>query len=345
MQQIRRPRYQRELGFGLIEIMIGMLLGLLIMGGVLSMFTSSRKTYESTDQLSRVQENGRYALNQIVHDLRSAGYIGCARGVVNASTTLNEAHILWNMAVPVQGFDWMSTGNWAPALGTDIDAVTPNRLNESDILVVRAPRRGALPVRLTSSMATATDDLAVTTVSPAPLSAGDVAMIADCEGRAFFQVASYDSGLITREAGGTWLNSTVDLSYPFRENAEIIPFDTTIYFIADSNFGTGPALWRRVSSTSAAEELAEGVQRIEVRFGEDTNGDRRVDRYSIANDVSSWEDVISVNIALLVRSTNEYGTDVDARTYDMLGTPVGPFNDRRMRELFVTTVTLRNKAL
>lgn len=345
MQQIRRHRDRREFGFGLVELMIGMVLGLLIMGGVLSMFASSRRTYESTDQLSRVQENGRYALNQIVHDLRSAGYIGCARGVVNTNTTLNEAHILWNMAVPVQGFDWASAGTWAPALDADTAAATPNRLDGSDILVVRAPRRDALPVRLTTSMAAATDDLTVTTVSPAPLSAGDTAMIADCEGRAFFQVASYGGGLITREAGGTWLNSTDDLGYPFRENAEVVSFETTIYFIANSNFGTGPALWRRVSGGTAAEEIAEGVQRIEARFGEDTNGDRRVDQYSIASDVSSWDDVVSVNIALLVRSTNEYGTDVDARTYDMLGTSVGPFNDRRMRELFVTTVTLRNKAL
>lgn len=345
MQQIYHQRKWQESGFGLIELMIAMVLGLLLLGGVLSMFASSRRTYEATDQLSRVQENGRYALNQIVHDLRSAGYIGCARGVVNTNTTLDEAHVLWNMALPVQGFDWVSTDTWAPMLDANMVAATPDRLNESDIIVIRGPRRDALPVRLTASMATATDDLSVTTISPAPLAAGDTAMIADCEGRAFFQVASYGSGVITREASGSWLNSTTDLGYPFQENAEILPFDTTIYFIANSTFGTGPALWRRISGAAAAEELAEGVQRIEVRFGEDTNGDRRVDRYSAANDVGFWDDVVSVNLALLVRSTNEYGTDVDARTYDMLGTSVGPFNDRRIRELFVTTITLRNKAL
>lgn len=346
MRQILRHRHQRELGLSLVELMVGMLLALMILAGVVSMLASSRKTYEATDQLSRIQENGRYALNQIVHDLRSAGYIGCARGVVNTNTTLNDANILWNMAVPVQGFNWVSAGTWDPALGTDTATVTPNRLDGSDILVVRGPRRDSLPVKLTTSMAATDADLQVTTVSPAPLSAGDTVMIADCEGRAFFQVASYGSGVITRQAGGASpLNSTVDLGYPFQTNAEVVPFETTIYYIANSNFGTGPALWRRLSGATGAEELAEGIERLVMRFGEDTNGDRRVDQYSAANAVSSWDDVVSVTVALLVRSANEYGTDIDVRTYDMLGTSVGPFNDRRLRELFVTTITLRNKAL
>jgi hypothetical protein len=55
--------------------------------------------------------------------------------------------------------------------------------------------------------------------------------------------------------------------------------------------------------------------------------------------------VISVSIAVLMRSPEEGLDQSGAQTWDMLGTEVGPFDDRRPRILFTTMATVRNRAI
>ena len=69
----------RQLGMTLIEIMVALLIGAFLMAGVLQIFVSSKQTNRMQENLSRVQENGRFALNFISKDVRRAGYWGCLR--------------------------------------------------------------------------------------------------------------------------------------------------------------------------------------------------------------------------------------------------------------------------
>ena len=55
----------RQHGFTLIEIMIALVLGAFLIGGVLQIFLSSKQTYRMQDNLSRIQENGRFAMEFI----------------------------------------------------------------------------------------------------------------------------------------------------------------------------------------------------------------------------------------------------------------------------------------
>ena len=72
-------RTRRNGGFGVVELMVAMAISLLLLGGVVTLFTSSKTTYERVEHLSRIQETGRFALEAIdarhpfrrVHRLRS----------------------------------------------------------------------------------------------------------------------------------------------------------------------------------------------------------------------------------------------------------------------------------
>ncbi|WP_339337986.1 PilW family protein [uncultured Oceanicoccus sp.] len=64
--------YQR--GFSLIELMIAMTLGLLLTAGAMQFMASTRQTFELNNDISRIQENGRIAMDILVKDLRMAGY-------------------------------------------------------------------------------------------------------------------------------------------------------------------------------------------------------------------------------------------------------------------------------
>ena len=66
-------------GFGVIELMVAVAISLLLLAGVVAIFVSSKNSYETNERLSRIQENGRFALNTIMTDLRASGFVGCAR--------------------------------------------------------------------------------------------------------------------------------------------------------------------------------------------------------------------------------------------------------------------------
>ncbi len=61
-------------GFSLVELMIAMALGLLITAAALQMSLTSRDIKKTTDEQSRIQENGRFALFFLSQHIRMAGY-------------------------------------------------------------------------------------------------------------------------------------------------------------------------------------------------------------------------------------------------------------------------------
>jgi len=64
----------RQQGLSLIELMVAMALGLLLIAGALQMMLTSQTIYRTTDTLSRIQENGRFALSFLTKSIRMAGY-------------------------------------------------------------------------------------------------------------------------------------------------------------------------------------------------------------------------------------------------------------------------------
>ena len=61
-------------GVGLVEILVAMAIGLLLTAGVIQIFTGSRQTYRVQENLSHLQENGRFALIQLGNILRMTGF-------------------------------------------------------------------------------------------------------------------------------------------------------------------------------------------------------------------------------------------------------------------------------
>lgn len=64
-------------GVSLIELMIALAIGALLVLGLVEVFSASRTAYQLSEGLSRVQENGRFALDYIQRDFRMAGHMGC----------------------------------------------------------------------------------------------------------------------------------------------------------------------------------------------------------------------------------------------------------------------------
>lgn len=72
-------------GMTLIEMLIAMVLGTMLLAGVMQIFLGSKQTYRMQDNLSRMQENGRFAMEFISRDIRGADHKECFSDDVNNS--------------------------------------------------------------------------------------------------------------------------------------------------------------------------------------------------------------------------------------------------------------------
>lgn len=334
-------------GFSVVELMVAMAISLLLLTGVVAIFGNSKSSYETTDRLSRVQENGRFALDRMVYDIRRSGFVGCARVPSYAGSSLNQqTNVRWNfLESPIRGFQAIGAA-WTPALPA-IPAL--NVLEANDAILVRVPARDTQPARVTVDMGLPANPLNVD--RPADFQTDDLVLAYSCEGQAVFHVSGVAGNSLNHDASGSLPGNASDrLSFPFRTNSEAVPVEAILYYIRPSGAdATINSLWRAVISRAdddlVPEELVEGVEQMQIQYGLDTNGDRIADNYVTADLVPDWSDVYSVSISLLVRSLTAYGQDQDRRTYQLLDVAVPAQNDRFIRQQFTGTATIRNSAV
>lgn len=135
---------------------------------------------------------------------------------------------------------------------------------------------------------------------------------------------------------------------------------TTTAFYIGRGASNSPALFQSTAiwgNGSYAEpvpvELVDGVESMQILYGVDTGVDGTADTYITADNVISWQTVVSVHISLLMRSSNVTGNAADlsddTNTYILAGpdaatgVTVDPFDDKRRRRVFNVTLQLRNR--
>lgn len=65
---------RRQQGLTLLELMIALALSVVLIGGIITIYTSSKRTYQTRDQLSLMDENARVALITLTRSLEHANY-------------------------------------------------------------------------------------------------------------------------------------------------------------------------------------------------------------------------------------------------------------------------------
>ena len=73
-------------GFGLIEMLIALALGLIIVLGVVQTFLAAKNTYVSQNTAAAMQEDARFVLSKMIQELRMVGMFGCLGSITDASS-------------------------------------------------------------------------------------------------------------------------------------------------------------------------------------------------------------------------------------------------------------------
>ncbi|HEY0845915.1 MAG TPA: PilW family protein [Noviherbaspirillum sp.] len=347
------PLKVRQSGFSLVELMVAITIGLLLLAGLAGVFTTTSASRNEVDRTNRRIENGRYAVQLLMEDLRLAGYLGeldpsslatpaskpdpCA----TATADLKAA-----MPLHIQGYD---DGASAPACLQDLKAGT-------DIVVVRR-------------------------------SSTCVAGVGDCEavtaGAPYFQASlCYPTSGATELASGN-INqyfaldaNTAALTMHKKDCttlASLRRYRTHIYFIANNNEGSDgiPTLKRAELGGTGGNTaftivpLVEGIENLQLEYGIDTDAKGSANAgspnaYTTDPDtydtcvgqacLEHWRNVVAVKLHLLARNTDRSVGYTDTKTYtlgldaDNAAKTVGPFNDGYKRHVYQSSIRLSNPA-
>jgi len=213
-------------GLSLIELLIALALGTVLLLGLVEIFSGVRVSFGSAESLSRVQENGRFAMEFMRRDIRMGGHFGCRSlnevGHVLGVTDRRLEPALFNhfiesyqdrdlapytlrVDVPFEVYDYTGTApgdsftiassdptppgsaaNWTPALPAGLDA-TDDVLPGSDVIVVRYLDADTYTI----TAANAVSGLITVAADDAPnILAGAVYGMTNCRSAAIFQVNS-----------------------------------------------------------------------------------------------------------------------------------------------------------
>lgn len=347
----------QQQGVSIVELIVAMALSLILTLGVSQIYLSSKQTYRLQEAQSRVQENGRYALNVLAMYIRQAGYMGCPSSDITprviANTPLGADGITPNNAVT--GYEGGSGGSWTPTPMTGWPAVPSGSLvpvTGTDIITVQfAQSCGAY---LTSPALMSTQDPIVSIASKNTCSispANTVLVLADCNGIDVFRADAVTAGANPNvKITGTDNNTQRHFSSDHNIDADVKVFNSHTYFIA--SFNGEPTLYKRENSDgSSAQPLVEGVEDMQILYGVDKDpSDCAVDQYYKANNEylsvpDNWAYVTAVRVDLLLRSSGEDGVQVSTMTKNpCTGATLtdAQLADKRLRKCFSTTINLRN---
>jgi type IV pilus assembly protein PilW len=345
-------------GFTLVEMMIAIVLALTLLAGLVTIFVTNRQTYRMQDALARNQENGRYALTFLGRDLRMAGFSGCGGAAISPISLLNvnpsdaAEQLKWGFTIAVQGYD-------GPSAFPLKDSLDPAPVDDSDILAITSTTgcgdtvidkqkdpSGPQASLKVSAHATCFDDK-------------DIILVTDCVDAVIFQASEVQEPHSQNDFTAV-VHSTNSKDYPGNgskplqkdyRGAEIYGVSTNIYYVGDTGRGVR-ALYRQTSRRTALEEppeeLVEGVENLQVLYGRDTTGDRRVNDYRTATQIQAasppeWPNVLSVRLEVLLHSADQFVTEADAKQVYEFNSANVTAVDQRLRQVFTEVVAVRNR--
>jgi type IV pilus assembly protein PilW len=329
---------RRQSGFGLIELMVAMAIGLLMLLGILTMFTWVSQARVALDKTSEQLENGRYVTQLLSDEVQMAGFYGVPQ--IAAEVFTNPTPCATALADLQFGFIVNKNTKPVPVYGYSAGSTLPACLSSalagSEALVVRRVATTPIPV--------------------ASVGSGSAGM--------YVQASSCSSDTQILNTSKTAADFSGVSPKPLLRQKDCATSVTSVWpYLSRTYFLSAPS---GVPTLSVAEldnsgiriiPLAEGVEDMHLSYGLDFDADGSPDCFAddlagaqpaqcpswAGSELDKWSNVTAVSIRFLVRSTETFRGWTDTRTYDLgRAAASGPFNDAYKRQVFSVAIPLPN---
>jgi type IV pilus assembly protein PilW len=332
----RGPRAMR--GFSLIELMIGILLGLIVLAALSSFFVSTSANRHEIERTSRQIENGRYAIESLRNEIHLAGFY--AEVQQTAATWQMPDPCATDPATVMASFQLGPPTNIPlPISGYAADGAAPacllNRKPGTDVLVLRRFNTEMTPVA--SAVGT----------------------------QYYFQSSRCQTDSTTKPWTFNLGGNAGDFNLRHVNCAQLTDlyrWRTIAFYIRDWSLSVGdgiPSLVKMDLDCASADAvncivtvpLVEGIQDLRLEYGLDTNTDGTPDEYRRCDTTTpctpnDWAQVTTVRAHVLAVNLEPTVGHKDEKVYDMgSGAPrtVGPFYDQLKRHVYAAVVSAPNR--
>jgi type IV pilus assembly protein PilW len=367
----------------LIELMVALGLSGALLAGVMGVFVTMFQADRTQEGVSRIQESGRFALNFLAQDLRMTGYLGCSSTLDwdAINNTLNATPASFQPDRAIQGWEAdnsdpgvinnsvaneavgnTTTSGWSTSGGNVLDST--RALPGTDIFRIWGADPAVEATIITPPVGAGT---VVNVTNNATIANGEILLLSNCEKADLVQACTTQvvgnpatlNLTLSGNVGGCSPGNVASLGLETGAGDKVLRLAGTVFYVGKrDNLATNPpTLFRRTLSVNGTagtpEELVEGVEDMQILYGENTNNDSNsaADRFVPADQVSTWGNVVSVRIALLVQSLEDNLVQgPQAYTFNgieyngAVGKGALP-PDGRLRRVFTTTINLRNITL
>ena len=324
------PINSKQNGLTLIEILVAMVIGLFLLAGVMQIFLGSQQSYRLQENLSRMQENGRFAMDFLTRDIRMAGSSGCV--------LIGDIENMLNLGSVFDAFDEGISGE--EGVNNSPDEITINSMLPSDIFVDKIPGTPGTPAQVKVSQAA---DLKVTPNTI--LNKEDIVLVTNCDKGDIFQITNLNPSkvnVVHNTGQATEPGNRINVfSVAYGSDSQIYrPNFVTYSIYKPPERDSVIALYRSVNGADR-QALVENIEDMQILYGEDTSSDNTPNHYVSEDRVTDMNNVISVRISLLAISPeNNLVSNITPYTYN--GVEITP-TDKRLRQVFSSTIAVRSQ--
>lgn len=327
--RIKKQRKDTISGFTLVELLVAMFLGILLTAGISNIYLESKRNFVQDEELSRMQENARFALNLLRRELTMAGFYG---GMVDYSDAT---------AVAVNSD--CAAGNWALDVSTPLDVVR-NVDNAGSSLVSEAAT--TITCIDNDDVEDGTDMISVKrTAGDYTLKNGDL-NTTDADANQWylrvFDGTDFNFTYVASDIASA--DATAGSKYDYWE------YYAKIFYIQDYSMADTdgiPTLCARelVEDDMVANCYVEGVEDMQIELGIDTDADGVPNQYKEDPTAAELSSAVTARVYLLVRSVNPVVGYTNSKAYNLGQKAVAAKDDAFMRRVYSTTIKLRNPEL
>ena len=313
----------RQNGFSIVELMIGLTIGILLLTVLSALLVNNSQARVELDRTMQQVENGRYAMQLMSSELRLAGYYGDGSSVGSVPVAVPDPCVTdapslkTALSIAIQGYSQVAASPLSCLASANVQT-------GSDILVLRRAQ---------------TEPVALASLDPA------LPYIQTLGEELVFDLGATSANFTLTKIGGAL--------------APIHPYTTQIYFVSPcstpssgttcsasaDNGNPIPTLKRLELDNNAwrTVTLVEGVERMRVEYGVDNDNDGAPDSYVVAPaNATSWSNVVAANIGLLARNTRSTPGHVDAKSYRLVTLDIAAPQDGFKRHAYNGVVRFMN---
>lgn len=268
-------------GFTLIELLVSLVLGLVILGGVISIFIETRKSFRVNENLGRMQENARFGFEVLSREIREAGSTSCGVRAMASVVKIAGASPWYTdwAAGTVRGFDGATNSADIVAFG-----VNPlDRVNGTDAIVLLRNSSDDSVSTIVTAHELADDAFTVQTDPTKIYKPEELISICDIKSGAILGVGSLSKSLVQIEYGTGTKNCSKNLGYPtgnctapvpgktFDAGSIVTKFDPVFWYVG-VNSRNGRSLFKARTALSGGalevirEEMIPFVQDMQIEY-------------------------------------------------------------------------------